>query len=433
MDGDTANLGFLVSRARREIALLRTDERLVAAPGTRGAALHQHVLDLIGAVEHRLVARPAATASMTRRKAFARTVRQAIVELQSAHRALPWLSATRHPHLNLGSLYLTEEFAAGLVGADVDLVVVPDSEYMYSTTSWPFRRYIEAVPGFSAATRRRPIVLNFPLTDAYRVFLHPIFAHELGHSSVELYGLDKQVIARMKATGGYSSRFEQAVETVLAQVPGADPLAIEDQIDAMLKDWCTEVLCDAMGIEIAGAPFLYALATFLMPLGYGEPGSEHPPNTVRIRLAIDHLFARGWEAHLRAKVPGILGWLETIAADAVAPLHDPSLFLRELIVAHAGDVRDVAASRVGADAVDVPGCVDAATRTVELLRLHILPVEKEGVPGRRGILCGGWLRAFEQHGDSPEGLVAAIADDGLQELLGKALELATVVEAWNAE
>lgn len=67
--------------------------------------------------------------------------------LRGAHAALPWLVATRTPNVNLGSLYVTEECARILVGANVDLIVVPDPEFMYSTTSWPFSAVIHSTSG----------------------------------------------------------------------------------------------------------------------------------------------------------------------------------------------------------------------------------------------------------------------------------------------
>lgn len=193
MDGDPNDLQLLVASAKHEIEALRGDPRLAPLPGNRGAALRDHVLDLLGAVEHRVGQQPAAEAPQAVRSAFARNLRQSIVVPRGAHAALPWLAATRSPTLNLGSLYMTEECARVLVGADVDLVVVPNSDYMYSTTSWPFGAVTDSTSGFTAKATRRPIVLNYPLTDSDRLLIHPIFAHELGHASVNEHDLVQQV------------------------------------------------------------------------------------------------------------------------------------------------------------------------------------------------------------------------------------------------
>lgn len=49
------------------------------------------------------------------------------------------------------------------------------------------------------------------------------------------------------------------------------------------------------------------------------------------------------------------------------------------------------------------------------------------------ILMGGWQQAFSKHGDSPSGMVKALADDSTarSDLIGKAIEMSTVVEAWS--
>lgn len=320
MDGDAADLSFLVPRVQREVALLRDDSRLAMVGGTRGAALRQHLIDLIGAVEHRVAKTPPAGSSALATKAYARTLRQAVVELQSAHRALPWLAATRTPHLNLGSLYLTEEYASGLIGTNVDLVVVPDAEYMYSTTSWPFRQYINTTPGYSATNLRRPIVLNFPLTDADRVLLHPIFAHELGHASVDEHDLTALAVARLQTDPNYPVGRAAAIAEIQKQVPSWSTADVEQRLDEMLDSWCTEVLCDALALEVGGVAFLFALASFLMALSYGEPGIEHPPNTLRVKLAMAHLRARGWDGYLTEIAPGIVTWLDEIASGAARRL-----------------------------------------------------------------------------------------------------------------
>jgi hypothetical protein len=139
VDGSASDLELLLAAARKEAEALKQDPRLSEFPGSRGAALREHVLDLLGAVEHRLGEQPEDDAPEPVRRAFARSVRQGIHMLRAAHTALPWLDATRAPNLNLGSLYMAEEFARILVGDDVDLVAVPNQQqYMYSTTSWPF-------------------------------------------------------------------------------------------------------------------------------------------------------------------------------------------------------------------------------------------------------------------------------------------------------
>jgi len=178
VDGDRDDLALLVASAQYEIEALRADSRLRDIPGTRGTALRTHVLDLFDAVEFRMGRPPSPTAAAWAPRFFADGLRQGIHLLRGAHAALPWLEATREPQINVGGLYLAEEFGHILVDKDIDLVVVPNQEFMYSTTSWPFAPVIAHTRGFTPTTQRRPVVLNYPLSDRDRLLLHPLFAHE---------------------------------------------------------------------------------------------------------------------------------------------------------------------------------------------------------------------------------------------------------------
>lgn len=432
MDGDAHDLEFLLGAARQEIAALRGDARLSPLPGKRGDALREHVLDLLRAVEHRIAHEPAAGAPQAVRSAFARSTRQSIVMLRGAHAALPWLAATWSPTINLGSLYMTEEYARILVATDVDLVVVPDPEFMYATTSWPFSAVINRTPGFTPTNTRRPIVLNYPLSDADRLLLHPIFAHELGHASADEHGLVAAVEAEMDNDPAFSNALQQAVSDMAANYwPAATTTQISGMLRAWLHDWIEELLCDHLAIEVAGPAFIWAFAVFVMPLSYGEPGSEHPPNTVRMKLALDHLARRGWRPYIERVAPGITGWLDQIAADATGVLERPFAFLRDQLVAHASVLQNAAMARAGGGTLELAASEAAAREAADLLRRLILPVGLTNPLEPRAILLGGWEQAFQQHGDNPAGLVQALTDRRLQELVGKAIELSVVAAAWE--
>lgn len=288
MDGDASDVELLLTTAREEIAALRRDPRLGddtrrrEPAGKRGAALRSHVLDLFGAVEYRMAQEPASAAPDAVRRAFARSLRQGIHMLRGAHAALPWLVATRAPNLNMGSLYMTEEYARVLVGPDVDLVVVPNPEYMYSTTSRPFSDVIDKTAGFTPAKIPRPVVLNYPLSDSDRLLLHPIFAHELGHASVDEYKLVAAVEAELDGDHSFTAALEQTVEDLAGSWTTVPKTQISGMIRGWLRDWIEELLCDHLAIEVAGPAFIWAFAMFVMPLSYGAPGSEHPPNTLRM-------------------------------------------------------------------------------------------------------------------------------------------------------
>jgi hypothetical protein len=434
VDGGASDLELLLAAARQEVDALRKDPRLSELPGNRGTALRGHVLDLLGAVEHRMAEEPLNTAPDPVRRAFARRLRQAIHMLRAAHAALPWLAATRSPNLNLGSLYMTEECARILVGADVDLVVVPDPEYMYATTSWPFSAVINSTPGFTSATTRRPIVLNYPLSDSDRLLLHPIFAHELGHASVQEHKLVTAVEASLDGDPSFRTALEQTVDALAANwAISNQETQIAGMLRGWLRDWIEELLCDHLAIEATGPAFIWAFAMFVMPFSYGEPGSEHPPNTVRMRLALDHLTLRGWRPYMERVAPGVTAWLDEIAGDVGGELDIQFAFLRDQFLAHASVLQEAAIARVDADQLDPEASEAAADEAAELLSRLILPVGFRDPLDGRAILIGGWQQAFRDHGDSPAGMVKALVDIRLQDLIGKAIEMSTVVEAWESE
>ncbi len=432
MDGTPNDLELLLASAHQEIAALREDPR-VAAPfvGSRGAALCSHLLDLLGAVEHRLAGQPALGAPPAVRQAFARSARQSILVLRGAHAALPWLAATRAPNVNLGSLYVTEELAHILVGKDVDLVVVPDPEFMYSTTSWPFGDVINGTEGFEPVTKRRPIVLNYPLTDSDRLLLHPVFAHELGHASVNEHQLARQVETNLEEDPGFSSALGETVSAMKVVWPAATTTQIASTVRAWLRAWTEELLCDCLALETMGPAFIWAFAAFAMPLAYGKPGQIHPPNTVRVRLALDHLSSRGWQGFLGRAAPDVTAWLEDVASDATSPLPAPFAFLRDQFVKNAPVLRAVVADRVEEGILDRERCEAEAEEAEELLDHLILPVGLDSVLSPRSIILGGWLGAIKRHGDRPKAIVSALADRQLQELVGKAIEMSTVTNAWR--
>lgn len=328
---------------------------------------------------------------------------------------------------------MTEECARILVGADVDLVVVPNPQFMYATTSWPFSAVIEHTPGFAPTTTRRPIVLNYPLSDSDRLLLHPIFAHELGHASVHEHNLVAAVETKLDSDSDFESALQQTVDAISANLPAVAQTQISGMLRGLLRGWIEELLCDHLAIEATGPAFVWAFAMFVMPFSYGEPGSEHPPNTVRMRLALDHLSRRGWRPYMERVAPGITAWLDGIAEDAGGDLEIRFAFLRDQLLAHASVLQEIAIERIGSAALDPPALEIEANQASELLSRLILPVGLDDSLDGRAILMGGWQQAFSEHGDSPSGMVKALADDRLQDLIGKAIEMSAVVETWEPE
>ncbi len=432
MDGDAADLSLLDAHISRHLELIGSDRRMERPPTSRGQALHQHISDLLECVKQQLGDPPAEDSGTSSFRSYARKLRIAAGEVQAAHSALPWLEATSTPRLNLGSLYHAEEMARDIVGSAVDLVVVPDAEFMYSTTWWPFQSYLAANPTFTPQGTHRPIVLNFPLTDADRVLQHAILAHELGHSAVDEYQFAHKALTAILDDAKTAASYEVVITETAAdrQVPAAD---VEEELISKLFAWTTELLCDALAVEWCGPSFAFALAAFAMPMGYNRPGDEHPSNALRMRLVLDHLRLRGWDGVLQDRTPGLVAALDAIAdCDDSSEFEALSHFSHDLLRSNAAVFRKISQERIGDRAPSVDETAESAKSTLALLTHDILPVEINGrCLDRRGIVLGGWWAAVNRHGDRPSTLDRAIGDDQLQEMLGKALELSVMVESWD--
>ena len=432
MDGSLDDVQFLLAGVNHEIRALRRDRRLSApVGGTRGGAMRQHVLDLLGAAEHWIELEPDSGAPPFRRESFSRTLRNVMLNLREAHAAMPWLEATRTPLINLGSLYLAEEIAEILVGKDLDLVIVPDPEYMYATQSWPFREVIDQAEaaGFKSKTTQRPVVLHYPLSDGNRLLLHAIFGHELGHSSVQQIDLVQRVYSKM-----IDDQFLRELAKVVTEIwPSTPPEKSARTIGEWLKAWIEELLCDHLAAQVVGPSYLWAFAGFVMPLSYGDPQQSYPPNTVRVRLLLEQLRELGWGDFLGHVAPNVTAWLDRVGHDSCSPLGQPFDFLRSQVVRHAAVMREAAADVARSNHLAPEPCLTEVDEAVSLLDQLVLPVGSSTPLAPRAILLAGWRRALDKHGDQPRALVAALDDSQLHDLIGKAIEMSVVVSCWEQQ
>jgi hypothetical protein len=434
MDGGTSDVELLLASTKQEIKALRDDPRFKKpAEGKRGAGLYEHVVDLLDASGLRMKTPPEPEASPAAREAFARNLREAISVLREAHHAIPWLAATRAPNVNLGSLYMSEEFTELLVGNEADLVFVPGRGFMYSTLSWPFSPTIQSTPGFTPKTKRRPIIVNYPLSDSDRLLLHPLFAHEIGHSTVYEFHLIQKFNNEVLSDEALTHRLTEEANWVVANVaPGQSELKMLLLLREWLRNWVTELLCDLLAVEASGPAYVWAVAAFGLPMNRSEPSETHPPTTLRIRLILELLAGNGWSQFSENAAPGIAAVLSEVAKDASSELPRPWELLRKVILDNAQWLRDVASEQVGAGALKpnvVAGEADQASQLLSQLILPVGPNEKPLAP--RAIVLGGWLDGFRRHGDNVSGLLKAQADRRLQNLVGKAIEMSTVAASWS--
>jgi hypothetical protein len=129
--------------------------------------------------------------------------------------------------------------------------------------------------------------------------------------------------------------------------------------------------------------------------------------------------------------PNATAWLDDIASDADGPLTPEFSFLRDQLLANAGALQETAIDQVGDRSLDREVCEGEADEAAALLSDLILPLGLDAVLNGRSILMGGWQQAFRDHGDNPAGMVQAVSDVRLQDLIGKAMEMSVVAKAWE--
>jgi hypothetical protein len=129
--------------------------------------------------------------------------------------------------------------------------------------------------------------------------------------------------------------------------------------------------------------------------------------------------------------PKVTAWLDSVGADVGVPMPPHFAFLRDQLLHHAAVVRKTASDRVGLATLNRADVESEADEAASLMRRLILPVGLKTPLEPRAILLGGWQEAFCRRGDSPAGVVAALSDTNLQDLVGKAIEMSVVSKAWN--
>jgi hypothetical protein len=135
---------------------------------------------------------------------------------------------------------------------------------------------------------------------------------------------------------------------------------------------------------------------------------------------------------MESTAPQVTNWLDEIAADAsTLTFGSEETFLCDQLSRRSDVLRSLSAQRVGAGQINVSEAEREAGQAVDLLQELILPLGLDEALTSRAILLGGWQFAFQKHGDSSGGMVRALRDIGLQELVGKAIEMSTVSTAWT--
>jgi hypothetical protein len=357
---------------------------------------------------------------------------------RALHMALPWLDASARSRLDLGTLCFVDEMALAIVGNGVETVVVPDSEYMYSTLSWPFRLVVRERLKTDVAHGTRPIVLFFPLKEANSALFDALFAHELGHAAADEHQLVSKVVDPLAGEADYLTGLAAATAHIHATF-GWDQNRSEAFARARLRQWTEELLCDALALGYLGPSYLFAFTGFVLATSWSDPQPKHPQPTLRVSMLIDQIKASGWDAVIQTARPELWNWFEWVQSTPTPTLTPDNQFLRDMVVKQASKIAEVANSRLGAQAYLPATHAGVADDLSELLAHRILPAEHQGVAvDRRNIMLSAWLFALttqpngDPRADGPDALPAALDETAFQRFIAKAFEMSTVFETWKA-
>src|SRR5205823_3034 len=160
--------------------------------------------------------------------------------------------------LGLGLVYFVDEMVAGLLRSTADVVMAPTAAYMYSTV-YDIPKWLEGALNVPIPDGPTAIVVAYPVHEPDSLFLHLLIAHELGHSVVPAEGLIAKVHNRNPDDPTAGRTLATAAEHYSAVHGGGDREA-RAQVATILKDWLTELLCDALGLAFIGPSFLFTFA-----------------------------------------------------------------------------------------------------------------------------------------------------------------------------
>lgn len=427
------DFAFALAAVRRLLADIREEVADRRREGGRGEILADHALQVLNAVDQRVDEEEGRYAQRQRessKKAAARQLRFYAQLVWGTHCTLQWLRPDESKALGLGDLYLADELALSLLGPGVEVTPVASSEYMYSTSTWPFDWLLEDKLGQrgSAGHRPIPIVLAFPASEQHTSLLHCLFAHELSHAAVLDKKLVQQVLAPLRESDKLGAWLDDAVATAGDLTPFA-----RERGKALVDLWLEELLCDAHAFALLGPAYLFAFAEIGLSVGWAEPDDEHPSMALRTKLLVDFAERDGWSSFLEERVPRIWAWLE-YAADGPSIVRSPLESFAERVCRNSVDrVIGLTEESIGAAWFSPAEWRQKEQRLADLLENDILPVEGEnGDPATHAqILLAAWLQVLSTHGNTPEAISKAVAESDYQRFVDKALEMSTALRVWK--
>lgn len=351
------------------------------------------------------------------------------VQLHLAYTLLNTFSASiGRADVPIGLQHLLGTVLSELVSEPSDPIVHPNPIRMYSTKDLVDRldelllpyRGSKLSDGYAGP---HPIVFNLPALDPSNALLSPIIAHEVGHTAVE-----RKLRADLRA------RVDADVQAILSKHLASAGSAVSgplaDTWANLFRQWCSELICDAVALVSAGPAFMLAFASFAQPTASPTVGT-HPPVRDRIALHLRILDELGWSEVMDEHLPKVRDWLVEMSTDVISTGTPLEAFLREAMDRAADDISAIAREHV-AHPLDPATTATILPSLVGFVRDGVPNVEFDGITASPWqIILAGWIAAVDSGANPGVQLIEVVADRGLSDLLIKSVELSSIVTNWR--
>jgi hypothetical protein len=400
------------------------------AEASRGQVLADHVTHALRAIAAKVdeaEERYPSHHSNAAKLAGARELRLYTHLVWGTHCSLLWLRAEEQVLLDLGALYFADELALDLLGSGVEVTPVESSDYMYSTSSWPFD-WLGKELGEELPDGPRPVVLAFPAHAQHTMLLHCLFAHELSHPAVDERGLANAALEPLRESGAYQTVLDAAGDQTVEELR---PL-VEEEGPKLATLWLEELFCDALAFALLGPAYLFAFAEMGLSVGWSKSDDEHPSMALRTLLLVKFAKRHGWDAYLESRLPRIWEWLEFAGGGRSTVPAGIGSFAERICRNSDEVILDLAESAIGERLFAAAQWEYREAFFAELLDNDVIPAEDEdGVAAKHHeILLASWLQALDKHGGAPSAIPLAIAETDYHRFVAKALEMSTTLRLW---
>lgn len=425
---------FLLAAVRRLLGEISDEIVSRRCEGRRGEILASHVTHALDAIKDRVdlaEERYPSAKTDAAKKAGARELRFYTQLVWGTHCALLWLHPDEHQLLDLGALYFADGTALSLLGAGVEVTPVESSDYMYSTSSWPFEWLLEDELNEKLPDGPRPVVLAFPAHARYTMLLHCLFAHELGHAAVEEQGLVADALKPMEDSGEYDAKLDHAA----GQIPDELEPILREEAPRLARLWLEELFCDALAFALLGPAYLFAFAEMGLSVGWSKSDEEHPSMALRTRLLVEFAERSGWSNYLEARLPKIWAWIEFAGAGPSTVSGTIESFAERICRNSLSIILDLTEASIAGKQFTPDDWQSKDGYFTELLNNDILPVEYEDGSAAKHpeILLAAWLQALDKHGAEPSAIPKAVGEADYHRFVAKALEMSTTLGVWKEE